>query len=1067
MTRPPLPLPAWAAALLGFVADLVRRARQVERTRRPRAALQTSRPPYVFDEHVFAAERRMITNRRTAMEQEPPSPSCPQKTVGLALSGGGIRSATFSLGVLQSLAKRDMLPAFDYVSTVSGGGYAGCFLGSFFLPEGLRQKPEEAPPPVPEGAPSPAAFQDQARRAYRAFKESADPVAPPPESAGVRSVLEKSGDDEGETDWSEPKAFDWLRNNGRYLAPRGAGDLIYVVAMQIRNWAAVQYVVGVVIVTCLVLFATLRAWWIAEWPLWRQVEVLFLPEPGAAIYWSPGWALVGAFGLLSIVPPALAYWVAHARVDRKDELSWVPLWHEGAIIFFLLLGLSWAYIVLEVDSPADLTDPSAGLPIVFWLVLGYVSLSLCAIGTFLTGLLLERKGAQAFRIVCWAAAGLALLAWGIRTYAPERTYLLAAAVVMVVLASFYYVRRWPTMKLDLKSLRTRFTGWLRWAFQMFLCGAGLALLGTIGQTMYAYTLQQPAGAGTFAGVTSAVALLVGGARQLFKWMGAGTKQAHPRIPLTALAGSAAVLLLLLTGSAWAVAVQAALWEGGPPPAVPDSVPAKQPRTWTHATHIDVSVWGREPHPVPLAAPALTPGAPSTDQKPVAIATGWMKVLLAAVAFLFVTTGLFLNFLNMSSLHQFYAARLTRAYLGATTRDRFKSGRVVAVTSPLSTDTIPLRAYYHADLAAPVHLINVTLNQTRPSEGQLVQRDRKGMSMVVGPKYTLVNSAVFERSASPKLTPVNADALTLARHKPKGWWTFLRFAILGRPEAEELPTPEDADPWSLTVQEVNRWRPIRSEVLDLGDWCAISGAAFSTGLGMRTSVGLSLLAGLANVRLGYWWNFNSDRLRSGFFAAYRYLWGELMGDFRGPWRPYWFLTDGGHFDNTGVYELVRRRVGIILLCDNGCDPDYRFDDLGNLARKIRMDFGAEMKPLEAVGEKAKSFATVEEFGDAERRKEKCALLYEIRYPGVDRETPSSDRTLLIVLKPNKLSQAPIDVTDYASTNEEFPHQSTLDQFFDDAQWESYRKMGELTAHAAIERAALRFDGWHERLLSPQA
>ena len=47
------------------------------------------------------------------------------KLVGLALSGGGIRSATFSLGVMQRLAKEDLLKYVDYLSTVSGGGYIG------------------------------------------------------------------------------------------------------------------------------------------------------------------------------------------------------------------------------------------------------------------------------------------------------------------------------------------------------------------------------------------------------------------------------------------------------------------------------------------------------------------------------------------------------------------------------------------------------------------------------------------------------------------------------------------------------------------------------------------------------------------------------------------------------------------------------------------------------------------------------------------------------------------------------------------------------------------------------
>ncbi len=49
----------------------------------------------------------------------------------LCLSGGGIRSATFALGVVQALAKRDLLTAFDYLSTVSGGGYLGGWLSAW------------------------------------------------------------------------------------------------------------------------------------------------------------------------------------------------------------------------------------------------------------------------------------------------------------------------------------------------------------------------------------------------------------------------------------------------------------------------------------------------------------------------------------------------------------------------------------------------------------------------------------------------------------------------------------------------------------------------------------------------------------------------------------------------------------------------------------------------------------------------------------------------------------------------------------------------------------------------
>jgi hypothetical protein len=336
-------------------------------------------------------------------------------------------------------------------------------------------------------------------------------------------------------------------------------------------------------------------------------------------------------------------------------------------------------------------------------------------------------------------------------------------------------------------------------------------------------------------------------------------------------------------------------------------------------------------------------------------------------------------------------------------------------------------------------------------------------MAIGPGFTVVNSAVFQRGAKAKLSPANDDALVLARHRPLGPWTFLLW-LLRRPVGTgELPPPAGIPDKRLTAEQANRWRPLVAEDLDLGDWCAISGAAFSTGMGMRTSLGLSLLAGLANVRLGYWWNFNSERIRAGILAAYRYLWSELMGDFRGPWRAFWFLTDGGHFDNTGVYELVRRRVGIILLCDNGADPDFGFDDLGNLARKIRTDFGADMEPCVPRGSTKTYFGQTSDFkapadGDTSPRPQKCALLFRISYPGATPGTVSSDWTLLIVLKPHQLAEAPVDVLEYAAANPDFPHQSTLDQFFDEAQWESYRRMGDLTATLALEPAALRFDGW---------
>jgi len=89
------------------------------------------------------AERKAVRARR----QHYKLPENDPHATGLALSGGGIRSATFSLGVLIALARRDLLPQFDYLSTVSGGGYIGSFLSAILQSKGrsIGLRPTELP----------------------------------------------------------------------------------------------------------------------------------------------------------------------------------------------------------------------------------------------------------------------------------------------------------------------------------------------------------------------------------------------------------------------------------------------------------------------------------------------------------------------------------------------------------------------------------------------------------------------------------------------------------------------------------------------------------------------------------------------------------------------------------------------------------------------------------------------------------------------------------------------------------------------------------------------------------
>lgn len=287
-------------------------------------------------------------------------------------------------------------------------------------------------------------------------------------------------------------------------------------------------------------------------------------------------------------------------------------------------------------------------------------------------------------------------------------------------------------------------------------------------------------------------------------------------------------------------------------------------------------------------------------------------------------------------------------------------------------------------------------------------------------------------------------------------------------------------------------------LSLGKWIGISGAAVATGLGSLTSIGASLLTGFFNVRLGYWWNSGVDPKTANAESANRaesrkytrwigekinrafpvqtYLLDEFLARFHGSARQYWYLTDGGHFENLGAYELIRRRLRLIIIIDAGGDPDYVFTDLANLIRKARLDFGAEIRFLDqqeldghvsapvrkffgTLDQLRRGIWTKEPMGDPiasgkrlsvaiekERLSLAHAALAEVRYDG--KRDPKS---LILLIKPTLTGDEPTDVLRYHGANPSFPHQSTAEQFFDEAQWESYRKLGEHIAEQIFQSA----------------
>ena len=224
-------------------------------------------------------------------------------------------------------------------------------------------------------------------------------------------------------------------------------------------------------------------------------------------------------------------------------------------------------------------------------------------------------------------------------------------------------------------------------------------------------------------------------------------------------------------------------------------------------------------------------------------------------------------------------------------------------------------------------------------------------------------------------------------------------------------------------------------ISLGTAVTISGAAASPNMGYHSSPAMAFLLTLFNVRLG-WWLGNPGPIGHNVFKREhpRTNLGPIVSEMIGKTndRYEWiYLSDGGHFENLGLYEMVLRRCHYIVLSDAGADPEFAFEDLGNAIRKIRTDLGVPIDIEEMFMFPRKAD------GMAEGRYVATAT---IRYTAVDGEGAKDG--LLIYLKPSvyKDDYFPRDVMNYAKESRSFPHEPTSDQFFSESQFESYRALG---------------------------
>ncbi|MGH7154472.1 MAG: patatin-like phospholipase family protein [Acetobacteraceae bacterium] len=886
----------------------------------------------------LAAELRAIRaeQRTIADNAELWSVAQQLKLSALCLSGGGIRSAAFCLGVLQGLARGGLLAQFDYLSTVSGGGYIGCWLQAMIHQRG-----------------SPAA----------AAAALGDPQEPPVEFRRLRDY----------TSYLAPEA-------GLFSTDTWANIVLYIRNV-LLNWTV--YLPLLVLPVLLAIFYRTTIWVIG----------------GHA--WVAGVALaVGAVLLAASIFCAARNLPDH-RPNGEAGIEYASLRTITRSVYWPALG--WAFL-----APLSLGD-SDGLPsrpAILLLIAYVVAMSAGYLAAWLGARHDPQHrlftanfvafGAATFVSTLLIVVGLALVQ---AVTAPERAQAIAVLAPLWLLGAqgihssvFVGLRRdSPLFDLDREWLARVSALKLR-AGVFWAVFAGCSLLLT-------WVLHQPHSPPTW--VAAVVALGSGG---VGAWIG---KQASSQVGavLSAISNSqrARTLALNLLAGIFVLGLIAVLGM------VTDAILGRVQSL--------------------LAADVLR-----VDPTQVADASGelvlfyapppWLLYMVQVVALVLLIFSVYwinrrVN-VNRYSMHAVYRNRLTRAFLG--------SGRAPARRPEPFTQFDPKDNLSLAGLAAAegrrtlFPVLNLTLNLT--SGVAAAWSERKAMVFTATP--LACGAPLLPAPEDPPERDADARGVYVATTSYAGMES------------------RDADPRTATG-------------LSLGTAMAISGAAVSPNWGYHSSTLTAFIMTLFNVRLGAWLPNPAvvDREEDLNLArpprSLASMIGDLLGESGDEARAI-YLSDGGHFDNLGLYEMLRRRCRLILAIDAGEDATCNFADLGDTLRKAAIDMQITV-----------SFDGVMRIASrSDTTQAATALGYAIATIHYPEQKPDERGGTLLYLKPSVLPDIPADVRAYANLHNAFPHEPTLDQFFTESQFESYRALGEYQMALIVERVRAAVPKWQQSI-----
>ncbi|HEY2823853.1 MAG TPA: hypothetical protein VGJ06_22615 [Candidatus Acidoferrum sp.] len=865
-----------------------------------------------------------------------------EQSYGLAFSGGGIRSATFNLGILQGLAQAKLLPHMKFISTVSGGGYIGGWLVSWI------------------------------KRAPR----------------GLMEVQEKLGDYENHRDddggIAEPRQVNFLRDYSNYMTPRKG-------LVGADTWTGIATYFRNVLLNQCILIPVLAALVLLPWLLGSvAIRLRWIGHHHHGV-WI---AVIAAFSLLLLSMFMASRYCAYAAITKQA--------HTATATHDTQHGASQARVLWFVGVPLFVCAVFAALtfwlwpaaqdePYWRWAAVGSLVYGVChLIG--LPGRISVLRSVQEQNKV---------------TVAQQLGIPLTAAISGAVGGLF------------LKVCHQAITNWNSWgssqgsAWYVIAWGppilvVAFLLVGTLHIGLLKLIIGPEEqewwgrlGGLLMLGVLAWVAIF--GLAIFAPWV-AETESPWVKTKAGLLLGWIATTIFgLLSGKSGRTSGGAGAQVSGDSAnsSTMELIGAVAPYVFILGMLILLSIGI---HALVILHSGYSTTIENYWEKVRAIPPAWPLIAMFILAAIAAVLALRVD-VNIFSMNLLYRNRLIRCYLGASRNVGERQPNRFTGFDP--TDDLLLTEF----------------------DGTTAQTEYPDLPAYIGP-YPIICAA---------LNVTHGERLAWQERKAESFVFTPKFCGYEYPEMKYEPNPPAEGTYRATDEYAYPQNPTSALHLEaggvhLGTAISISGAAASPNMGFHTSPPLAFLMTLFDVRLGWWLpnsRYDNNQLSRNYTEggppwSLLYLLKELLASTTDESK-YIYLSDGGHFENLAIYELVRRRCRYIIASDADADFGMAFGDLGNAIRKCRSDFGVEITidptPVQLP---PGGFARAH------------GVVGTIRYPN----TPTEEGFFgeILYIKPTITPDTPRDVLAYRSSHTEFPDQSTADQWFDESQFESYRRLG---------------------------